>query len=78
MAQQVFADQSTEGVSESSFSTHGMLASKLRKVLGPEIAAMMVKVARNIEWLGPDVLKKVFAKYKEMFRADPEAFRDEG
>ena len=78
MARQVFADQSTEGVSESSFSTHGMLASKLRKVLGPEIAAMMVKVAKNIEWLGPDVLKKVFAKYKEMFRADPEAFRDEG
>ena len=55
-----------------------MLASKLRKVLGPEIAAMMVKVARNIEWLGPDVLKKVFAKYKEMFRDDPEASRDEG
>ena len=76
MAQRVFADLGTEGVSESSFSTHGMYASKLRKTLGPKIAAAMVKAKKNHSLLYERIKKEVWPRYQEKYRNQASAFVD--
>ena len=74
MAQRIFADMGTEGVSESSFSTHGMYASKLRKELGPKIAASMVKAKKNHSLLYERIKSEVWRRYQEKYRNQPDAF----
>jgi hypothetical protein len=68
MAQRFLADQSTEAVSERSFSSAGMYHSPLRKSLGPVIASSMTKCNKNHDWLFEKIKPKIWQRYLDKYR----------
>ena len=59
MTQEIFADLLSEGVSESTFSTHAAFATDLRKNTRPEIVAKMVFCNRNFALLFGTIKSKI-------------------
>jgi hypothetical protein len=73
MAERVFADQSTEAVSERSFSAAGMYKTPLRKALGPVLASNMTKCNKNHDWLFEKIKKEILPRYLSKYRNTPGA-----
>jgi hypothetical protein len=73
MAERVLADQSTEAVSERSFSSAGMYKTPLRKSLGPVLASSMTKCNKNHDWLFEKIKKEIWPRYLSKYRNTPGA-----
>ena len=67
MTQRIFADNLSEAVSESCFSTHACFATDLRSTTRPEVIAMMVFANRNHSLLFHRIRTKIWKRYKSKF-----------
>ena len=68
MTQRIFADNLSEAVSESTFSTHAAFATDLRSTTRPEVIAKMVFANRNHSLLFHRIRGKIWKRYMSKFR----------
>ncbi|KAK7234984.1 hypothetical protein SO694_00141070 [Aureococcus anophagefferens] len=74
MAQQIFADEATEGVSERSFSIHSLYTSKLRKALQGKVIAPMLRCKANHDLFFEEIKAKIYERYFRKYRNNVDAF----
>ncbi|KAH8070336.1 hypothetical protein JL721_5100 [Aureococcus anophagefferens] len=75
MAQQIFADEATEAVSERSFSIH-LYTSKLRKALQGKVIAPMLRCKANHDLFFEEIKAKIYERYFRKYRNNVDAFPD--
>ncbi|KAH8054912.1 hypothetical protein JL721_10328 [Aureococcus anophagefferens] len=68
MAQQIFADEATEAVSERSFSIHSLYTSKLRKALQGKVIAPMLRCKANHDLFFEEIKAKIYERYFRKYR----------
>jgi len=76
MAQQIFADEATEAVSERSFSIHSLYTSKLRKALQGKVIAPMLRCKANHDLFFEEIKAKIYERYFRKYRNNVDAFPD--
>ncbi|KAH8091234.1 hypothetical protein JL720_6123 [Aureococcus anophagefferens] len=74
MAQQIFADEATEAVSERSFSIHSLYTSKLRKALQGKVIAPMLRCKANHDLFFEEIKAKIYERYFRKYRNNADAF----
>ncbi|KAH8044418.1 hypothetical protein JL721_12862 [Aureococcus anophagefferens] len=74
MAQQIFADEATEAVSERSFSIHSLYTSKLRKALQGKVIAPMLRCKANHDLFFEEIKAKIYERYFRKYRNNVDAF----
>ncbi|KAK7236215.1 hypothetical protein SO694_00060248 [Aureococcus anophagefferens] len=74
MAQQIFADEATEAVSERSLSIHSLYTSKLRKALQGKVIAPMLRCKANHDLFFEEIKAKIYERYFRKYRNNADAF----